>query len=235
MKENSMKRLIISVGAILAASAAQAQVPVIDAANFNVAQQTARTTDEILNTNREVLDTVTETLAAVTGDRGSEASSMQDLAVANGFSVGGIPSGQDLMSGGLPDFGNMNDIVGVATQFINGLELVQRLSREGQQRTSGDQSYEEMVNTVLGVAALITGAQQGVENRTEAFQQASAQIGQAEDIKGSIDQNTQLQVQSGLTINELIGVMNGAVSSLQADNQRILTDMSNTRQTLTVR
>lgn len=230
-----MKRLIISVGAILAASAAQAQVPVIDAANFNVAQQTARTTDEILNTNREVLDTVTETLAAVTGDRGSEASSMQDLAVANGFSVGGIPSGQDLMSGGLPDFGNMNDIVGVATQFINGLELVQRLSREGQQRTSGDQSYEEMVNTVLGVAALITGAQQGVENRTEAFQQASAQIGQAEDIKGSIDQNTQLQVQSGLTINELIGVMNGAVSSLQADNQRILTDMSNTRQTLTVR
>ena len=230
-----MKRLISSVGAILAASAAQAQVPVIDAANFNVAQQTARTTDEILNTNREVLDTVTETLAAVTGDRGSEASSMQDLAVANGFSVGGIPSGQDLMSGGLPDFGNMNDIVGVATQFINGLELVQRLSREGQQRTSGDQSYEEMVNTVLGVAALITGAQQGVENRTEAFQQASAQIGQAEDIKGSIDQNTQLQVQSGLTINELIGVMNGAVSSLQADNQRILTDMSNTRQTLTVR
>lgn len=230
-----MKRLIISVGAILAASAAQAQVPVIDAANFNVAQQTARTTDAILNTNREVLDTVTETLAAVTGDRGSEASSMQDLAVANGFSVGGIPSGQDLMSGGLPDFGNMNDIVGVATQFINGLELVQRLSREGQQRTSGDQSYEEMVNTVLGVAALITGAQQGVENRTEAFQQASAQIGQAEDIKGSIDQNTQLQVQAGLTINELIGVMNGAVSSLQADNQRILTDMSNTRQTLTVR
>lgn len=230
-----MKRLIVTVGAFFAASTAYAQVPVIDAANFNVAQQTARTTDEILSTNQEVLQTVNDTLAAVTGDRGSDASSMQDLAVANGFSVGNIPSGQSLMSGSMPDFGNMNDVVGVATQFINGLELVQRLSREGQQRTSGDQSYEEMVNTVLGVAALITGTQQGVENRTEAFQQASAQIGQAEDIKGSIDQNTQLQVQSGLTINELIGVMNGAVSSLQADNQRVLTDMSNSRQALTVR
>lgn len=230
-----MKRLIVTVGALLAASTAHAQVPVIDAANFNVAQQTARTTDQILSTNQEVLQTVTDTLAAVTGDRGSDASSMQDLAVSNGFSVGAIPSGQSLMSGGMPDFGNMNDVVGVATQFINGLELVQRLSREGQQRTSGDQSYEEMVNTVLGVAALITGSQQGVESRTQAFQQASQQIGQAEDIKGSIDQNTQLQVQSGLTINELIGVMNGAVSSLQADNQRILTDMSNTQQALTVR
>lgn len=228
-----MKRLIVTVGAFFAASTAYAQVPVIDAANFNVAQQTARTTDEILSTNQEVLQTVNDTLAAVTGDRGSDASSMQDLAVSNGFSVGSIPSGQDLMSG-MPDFGNMNDIAGVATQFINGLQLVQRLSREGEQRTSGDQSYEEMVNTVLGVAALITGTQQGVENRTEAFQQASAQIGQAEDIKGSIDQNTQLQVQSGLTINELIGVMNGAVSSLQADNQRVLTDMSNTRQALSV-
>ncbi|TIR62726.1 MAG: conjugal transfer protein, partial [Mesorhizobium sp.] len=57
-------------------------------------------------------------------------------------------------------------------------------------------------------------------------------IGQAQDIKGSIDQNTQLQVQAGLTINELIGVMNGAVSSLQADNQRRLTDISNSKKAL---
>ncbi|RVG41609.1 conjugal transfer protein, partial [Sinorhizobium meliloti] len=65
------------------------------------------------------------------------------------------------------------------------------------------------------------------------FEQAGANIGQAKDIKGSIDQNTQLQVQAGLTINELIGVMNGAVSSLQADNQRRLTDISNSKKALT--
>ncbi|RVO97608.1 conjugal transfer protein, partial [Sinorhizobium meliloti] len=64
-------------------------------------------------------------------------------------------------------------------------------------------------------------------------EQAGANIGQAKDIKGSIDQNTQLQVQAGLTINELIGVMNGAVSSLQADNQRLLTDISNSKKALT--
>ncbi len=54
----------------------------------------------------------------------------------------------------------------------------------------------------------------------------------AEDIKGSIDQNTQLQVQTGLTLNEMIGVLNGGVQSLQAENQRKLTDMSNTRKAL---
>jgi hypothetical protein len=58
-------------------------------------------------------------------------------------------------------------------------------------------------------------------------------IGKAEDVKGSLDQNTQLQVQSGLTINELIGVMNGVAQSLQAQNQRRLTDMSNSKKALT--
>ena len=93
---------------------------------------------------------------------------------------------------------------------------------------AGDKSYEQMMNTVMGVSALVKGSQQAVTTRRGSFEQASQQIGTAQDIKGSIDQNTQLQVQSGLTINELIGVMNGAVSSLQADNVRVLTDISNT-------
>ena len=35
-------------------------------------------------------------------------------------------------------------------------------------------------------------------------------------MKGAIDANSQLQVQTGLTINELIGVMNAANASLNA-------------------
>ncbi len=85
---------------------------------------------------------------------------------------------------------------------------------------------------MLGVSALINGSQQAIETRRSAFEQAGSQIGTAEDIKGSIDQNTQLQVQSGLTLNEMIGVMNGAVTSLQAENQRRLTDISNSKKAL---
>ncbi|RWD39658.1 MAG: conjugal transfer protein, partial [Mesorhizobium sp.] len=80
--------------------------------------------------------------------------------------------------------------------------------------------------------ALVNGSQKAVTTRRSAFEQAGQNIGQAQDIKGSIDQNTQLQVQAGLTINELVGVMNGAVSSLQADNQRRLTDISNSKKAL---
>lgn len=229
-----MKRLILTAYSVAAlASSTLAQVPMIDGANLEIAQRTSKTTDDILGTNKEVLKTVQETLQAVTGDRGSDANQMQNLAVGNGFSVSQMPSFDSLMSGGVPNFGSMGgDVSKVATTFINGLQLVKNLSGQAGSSFSGDKSYEEIVNTVLGVAALVTGSQQAVQTRRTSFEQAGANIGQAKDIKGSIDQNTQLQVQAGLTINELIGVMNGAVSSLQADNQRRLTDISNSKKAL---
>ncbi len=236
-----MKRLIISASAIAVALASFAPmaayaggVPVIDAANYEVAKQTSVTTDKILGTNKEILTTVEETLKAVTGDRGGDANQMQNLAVGNGFSVSSMPSFDSLMSGGVPNFGSMGgDIAKVASTFINGLQLVKNLSGQANSSFSGDKSYEQMVNTVLGVAALVNGSQQAVTTRRSAFEQAGQSIGQSKDIKGSIDQNTQLQVQAGLTINELIGVMNGAASSLQTDNQRRLTDISNSKKVLT--
>ena len=42
-------------------------------------------------------------------------------------------------------------------------------------------------------------------------------------------------MQTGLTLNEMIGVLNGAVSSLQAENQRRLTDISNSKKALQLR
>lgn len=208
---------------------ATAQVPVIDRENLSIARDTANTTNEILETNKEMLTTVEDTLKAVIGDRSSVQQPMQDLAVGSGFSVGSMPDFSSIMSGGVPNFGSGNDdIATFASLFINGMKLVKSLSGEENSGFAGDKSYEQLMNTVMGVSALVKGTQEGVTTRRDSFDQASQQIGKAEDIKGSIDQNTQLQVQAGLTINELIGVMNGAVSSLQADNVRTLTDISNT-------
>ncbi|RWX61168.1 conjugal transfer protein [Mesorhizobium sp. M4B.F.Ca.ET.089.01.1.1] len=230
-----MKRSILTACSVLFASAAWASgVPVIDGANLKVAKETAMTTDKILNTNKDILSTVEDTLKAVTGDRGGDANQMQNLAVGNGFSVSSMPSFDSIMSGGVPNFGGMGgDISKIATTFINGLQLVKSLSGKSNSGFSSDKSYEELMNTVLGVSALVTGSQEAVTTRRSALEQAGQSIGQAQDIKGSIDQNTQLQVQAGLTINELIGVMNGAVGSLQADNQRRLTDISNSKKALT--
>jgi len=215
-------------------TSAFADVPVIDKTNYAVAKKTAETTDKILDTNKNILTTVQDTLKAVTGDRASTAGPLKNLAIGNGFSVSTIPSFDSVLKEGMPNFGSMSgDIAKAATLFINGLQLVKSLSGKDNSTFSGDKSYEQLVNSVLSVSALINGSQRAIESRRSAFEQAGSQIGRAQDIKGSIDQNTQLQVQSGLTLNEMIGVMNGAVSSLQAENQRRLTDISNTKKTLT--
>ncbi len=213
---------------------ASADVPVIDKTNYEVAKKTAETTNKILDTNRNILTTVEDTLKAVTGDRGSAAAPLRNLAIGNGFSVSAIPSFDTLIKDGVPNFGSLSgDVARSATTFINELQLLKSLSGKKNSVFSGDKSYEQLVNTVFGVSALITGSRQAIDGRRSAFEQAGSRIGTAEDIKGSIDQNTQLQVQSGLTLNEMIGVMNGIVTSLQADNQRRLTDISNSKKTLT--
>lgn len=229
-----MKLLKVTAAlAFLPFGVANADVPVIDRENYKIAKETADTTSKILDTNSNILTTVQDTLKAVTGDRGSTSQPLQNLAIGQGFSVASMPSLDSLIKGGVPDFGNMSgDISKVATTFINGLQLVRSLSGKENSTFSGDKSYEQLVNTVLGVSALINGSQKATETRRSAFEAAGQKIGTAEDIKGSIDQNTQLQVQSGLTLNEMIGVMNGAVSSLQADNQRRLTDISNSKKAL---
>jgi len=230
-----MKLIILTAGfSVLALSLAHADVPVIDKQNYAIAKQTADTTDHILDTNKNILTTVEDTLKAVTGDRGSTAQPLQNLAIGQGFSVSSMPSLDSLIKDGIPNFGSMSgDVSKVATSFINGLQLVKSLSGKDNSDLASDKSYEQLVNTVLGVSALINGSQGAVETRKSAFEAAGQQIGKAQDIKGSIDQNTQLQVQSGLTLNEMIGVMNGAVTSLQADNQRRLTDISNSKKALT--
>lgn len=44
-------------------------------------------------------------------------------------------------------------------------------------------------------------------------------IGQAQDLKGSVDQNSQIMAQTGLTVNELIGAVN--VASTAANQQNV--------------
>ncbi|TIV95024.1 MAG: conjugal transfer protein [Mesorhizobium sp.] len=223
-----MRRILfLAAATAITSTVARADIPVIDKTNYAVAKDTAEKTSKILDTNKDILTTVEKTLQAVTGDRGGDAGSLKDLAIGSGFSVTSVPSFDSLLQSGMPNFGSMGpEIAKAATLFVNGLQLVKSLSGKDDSSLASDKSYEELVKTVLGVSALINGSQQAVETRRAALESSK-------DIKGSIDQNTQLQVQTGLTLNEMIGTMNGAVQSLQADNQRKLTDISNTRKALT--
>lgn len=229
-----MKRLVTILAMSALAAPATADVPVIDRTNYAVARRTAETTDRLLDVNKDILETTERTLEAVTGERSGEAGLLKGLGISGGFSVSSVPGFDSLLRDGKPDLGSLRpEVAKAAIEIINRFKLVSSLSGKRNSALASDHSYEELVRTVLGVSALITGSRQAVATRKSALEDAGQGIGTAKDVKGSIDQNTQLQVQTGLTLNEMIGVMNGAVQSLHAENQRRLTDISNTRKALT--
>ena len=120
----------------------------------------------------------------------------------------------------------------MASTLINGLQLVKSVSRalnDGQgTRSPIDSAYSGAMNTAALLTALTSQASQGVQSRSSSFQSIGSQVGSGRDVKASIDQNTQMQVQTGQTINELVGVSNGAVAALNMENVQRLTRQSQT-------
>ena len=213
------------LAALLGSAPALAQVPVVDSANLTQAQQIAATTNNILTQEQGILTQTTATLNAVTGSRTSVAQgSLAQMALGGGFSMANAPSLGSVMSGGALSFtglgGNSQSIV---SSLINGLQLVKSITGLiNGQVTTGDQAYMNSVNTSATVAGLVNSTQSALTARSSAFTSGGGSIGTAPDLKGSVDQNTQVQIQTGQTVNELIGaVATTTTAANQANLDRI--------------
>lgn len=216
---------VLAILASLSGARALAQVPVIDNAVLTQAQQTASNTSSIMQTNKEILDTVNKTLQAVTGDRST--GSIAQAALGDGFSMSGAPDFSSIIGGSGMSWGSLGQFGNIASQIINGLNLVQSLTGNlGGSPDGTDMAYQGAVNTAGALTGMVSGAQSSSRSRMSAFRSAGDQIGGAPDIKGSIDQNSQLQVQTGLTINELIGAVNGTNAALNAEQLKELAGQS---------
>jgi hypothetical protein len=219
---------------IAASTAAPAQVPVIDNANLGVARENARNTGEIRRSNEEILRQTQSILQALSGQRTGDAQEQMLGLGLGGASIAGAPQWGQLLQGGTMSFGGMGggDAQNIASALINGLQLARSLQnlmgRERGAQGSVDQAYLGSVNTATLLSALTSQASQGVTSRSQQFTAIGGRIGTSEDVKGSVDQNSQLQVQTGLTINELIGVTNGAVAALNAEQVQRITRQSET-------
>lgn len=210
---------------VFATVGAHAQMPVVDNANLTQAKQIATTTNSILTQEQNILTQTQKTLAAVTGDRTSVAQgSLSQMALGSGFSMGQAPSLGTVMSGGALSFlglgGNSQNIV---SSLINGLQLVKSITGLiNGKSTTGDQAYTNSMNTSGTIAGLINSMQSAAQTRSSSFTTGGQQIGSAPDLKGSVDQNTQVQVQTGQTINELIGATaTAAAAANQANLDRL--------------
>jgi hypothetical protein len=218
-------RLNLVIGGLLSLTPpAFAQVPVIDNATLTQATQTASNTAQIMQTNQQILTFTQQTYNAVTGSRAT--STLSSIGLGSGFSMSSVPGLSSLLGGGGISMSGLGSYGTLASSIINGLNLVKTLTGSTSASTPTDQAYAGAVNTAAAITAAVAGAQAASQSRSSAFTSAAGQIGSAPDIKGSIDQNSQLQTQTGQTVNELIGTVNLTNAALNAEAQQDLAAQS---------
>ncbi|MER9566131.1 type IV secretion system protein [Mesorhizobium sp. M0571] len=146
------------------------------------------------------------------------------MGLGGNMSIAQAPSFGSILNGGALSFGGLSpEIQKIAGAVINGLQLVKQLQQiAGKETSAVNTAYGGSVNVASLLSALTSQASQGVTQRQQSLQSASGQIGQSQDVKGSVDQNTRMQLENARAVNELIGVQNGAVAAL---NEKLKGDL----------
>ncbi|KAB2681169.1 MULTISPECIES: type IV secretion system protein [Brucella] len=228
-----MKKIAIAMSVTLFASTAHAQIATRDDANLNIAKKNADNTKSIMDSNKDILEKSTEILKALSGSRDGSLGIGQ-MGLGGGMSIAQAPSFGSILNGGALSFGGLSpDIQKIAGTVINGLQLVKQLQQIGNGKSAINSSYSGSVNVAALLSALTSQASQGVTQREQALQSASGSIGQSEDVKGSVDQNTRMQLESARAVNELIGVQNGAVAALNEEMKARLLRQSQVQRMIT--
>ncbi|AQT48015.1 type IV secretion system protein [Bartonella choladocola] len=217
-----------------ATSGAFAQIATYDAAVHRETQQTTKQTADILKSNAEIQKQSEAILKAVSGTR-TDAQSIANAALGGSFNFGQTPSFADALGGGDINWGQLNgDIQKTASNLINGLRLVKSLSgKNGMSKNSSTQAaYESAINLTTSLASIVTGSQSAVTERSKQFQNIGGQIGKTKDIKGSIDFNTQMQLQTAQTTNEAIGAITAISAAEQSKLMQSLAEDSGSAELL---
>ena len=229
-------RTLLFAATLLAVSApsAFAVMPVIDTANLAQAQAVAANTLAIMQSNQQIQLLTQQVLTATTGNRTSTAGQFGSAALGSGFNVTQAPNLGSILSTGMLSWGSLGSGASqTAASLINGLNLVQSLSGlVTGQSTTQDKSYATAVSTATALAGLIAATQGASQTRQLSFQTASGQIGQAPDLKGSIDQNSQLVVQGSQTMNEIIGAINNVLTAQNLRNTQDIALQSSTAEAM---
>jgi hypothetical protein len=229
-----MRRIVFTLAFALLSGSAMAQIAVIDGANLDIARQNAKNTNSIMDSNKDILEKSEQILQSLTGSRDGSLGIGQ-MGLGGNMSIAQAPSFGSILNGGALSFGGLSpDIQKIAGAVINGLQLVKQLQQvAGDQNGAINTAYTGSVNVASLLSALTSQASQGVTQREQSLQSAGGQIGQSEDVKGSVDQNTRIQLENARAVNELIGVQNGAVAALNEEMKTRLLRQSQVQRMMT--
>ncbi|WFS69574.1 conjugal transfer protein (plasmid) [Agrobacterium leguminum] len=224
-----MKKFILAGAfSVLAMSSAYAQVPVTDAANIAINEQIKQLSAQIQQDTSVVKDNTTKTLQAITGDRTQDANQFASLATGNGFSMGQAPDFNSILSGNSAVFGGIGgQFQNSAAKLINGLNLVKMVADgAGIDLSGANQAYSQGINALTTMTALTDAMNTATKDRQNSFQQATQEIGKATDLKGALEQNTQMVLQGNQTANEAVGSLNNQVMMLNQQYKAALATSS---------
>lgn len=225
-----MKRIVLAVGlGLVAMPHAFAQVPVKDSANIAAAQEIERLSKQIQQDTSVVMDNTTKTLQAIVGDRTQDASQFAKLATGNGFSMGQAPDFNSILSSNQAVFGGISgQFQNTAAKLINGLNLVKMVvdTAKGGELSGANQAYSQGVNALTTLTALTDAMNSATKDRQNSFIQATEKIGSAQDLKGALEQNTQMVLQGNQTANEAVGSLNNQVMLLNQQYKAALATSS---------
>jgi surface antigen len=225
-----MRKLVIATAlSITAISHASAQVPVKDSANISISQEIERLSKQIQEDTSVVKDNTTKTLQAITGDRTQDAGQFARLATGNGFSMGQAPDFNSILSGNQALFGGIGgEFQNTAAKLINGLNLVKMVvdTVKGGELSGANQAYAQGINALTTMTALTDAMNSATKDRQNSFMQATQQVGTAQDLKGALEQNTQMVLQGNQTANEAVGSLNNQVMLLNQQYKAALATSS---------
>lgn len=165
-------------------------------------KQISKNTNDILDTDKKILDTVKKTLDAITGDRKQDTKTQTAAA----------PSGNE-------DFANIDKALDALKDASDGIKVQYEKRVTTDNKANKDPLIEKVSRTTTDMSSFIKATLDALKIRKTNYYAVSQNIGTTQDIKGSIDQNSQIQVQNGLLLNELAGINNNILASNQSDTR----------------
>jgi hypothetical protein len=210
-------RLFVFFFLLSASTASAAGMAVLDIENLVVAQQNVRQTREILD-NAKDLNAKTEQIAkALTGSRDGSLSLPPD-GLGRGVAIASTPSFGQFVEEDRMNLGRISPEARRAAAFmINGLMLATTLQQ--QTRIDGrngavNQLHRSRVRGSVLLAALGEQASRNAAVREQRISGAAIAVGRADDIKGAVDENTRVGLETTRAVNELIAMQAVVLSTM---------------------
>lgn len=165
-------------------------------------KETSENTKNILDTDKKILETVKKTLEAVTGDRKQDSKTQKAAS----------PSASEF-------FANIDKALDALKDASDGVKVQYEQRSTTDNKTNKDPLIENVSRTSTDMSSFIKATLGALKIRKLNYETVSQSIGATKDVKESIDQNSQIQVQNGLLLNELSGINNNILASQQSDTR----------------